>query len=92
MIGKIRRESIFWEQTFRKGTVKMDLLEIRNEIDGIDAQIVELYEKRMEVCKKVAQYKIETGKKVFDKVREEEKIKKVKFLKIQHKCGIICRI
>ena len=58
----------------------MDLLEIRNEIDGIDAQIVELYEKRMEVCKKVAQYKIETGKKVFDKVREEEKIKKVKSL------------
>lgn len=80
MIGKIRRESIFWEHTFRKGTVKMDLLEIRNEIDGIDAQIVELYEKRMEVCKKVAQYKIETGKKVFDKVREEEKIKKVKSL------------
>ena len=58
----------------------MDLLEIRNEIDGIDAKIVELYEKRMEVCKKVAQYKIETGKKVFDKVREEEKIKKVKSL------------
>ena len=58
----------------------MDLLEIRNEIDGIDSQIVELYEKRMEVCKKVAQYKIETGKKVFDKVREEEKIKKVKSL------------
>lgn len=58
----------------------MDLLEIRNEIDGIDARIVELYEKRMDACKRVAQYKIETGKKVFDKVREEEKIKKVKSL------------
>ena len=48
----------------------MDLLEIRKEIDQIDSQIVELYEKRMDACKKVAQYKIETGKKVFDKARE----------------------
>ena len=44
----------------------MDLLELRNELDGIDKNIVELYEKRMEVCKKVAEYKIETGKRVFD--------------------------
>lgn len=58
----------------------MDLLEIRNEIDEIDAQIVKLYEERMEACKKVAEYKIENGKKVFDKVREAEKIKKVKSL------------
>lgn len=58
----------------------MDLLQIRDEIDGIDAKIVELYEERMEACKRVAEYKIETGKKVFDKVREEEKIKKVKSL------------
>lgn len=58
----------------------MDLLQIRNEIDEIDGKIVELYEQRMEACKRVAEYKIETGKKVFDKVREEEKIKKVKSL------------
>lgn len=58
----------------------MDLQKIRNEIDEIDAQIVELYEKRMDECRKVAEYKIETGKKVFDKAREEEKIKKVKSL------------
>ncbi|MBR1693769.1 MAG: prephenate dehydratase [Lachnospiraceae bacterium] len=56
----------------------MDLLEIRKEIDEIDAQIVQLYEKRMDASKRVAQFKIETGKKVFDKQREEEKIKKVK--------------
>lgn len=56
----------------------MDLLELRNRIDEIDGQIVELYEKRMDICKKVAEYKIETGKKVFDRVREEEKIRKVK--------------
>ena len=56
----------------------MDLMELREEIDVIDKQIVELYEKRMELCKDVATYKIETGKKVFDRVREEEKIRKVK--------------
>ena len=32
----------------------MDLLELRNELDGIDKQIVELYEKRMNVCGQVA--------------------------------------
>lgn len=56
----------------------MDLLQLRDEIDVIDKQIVELYEKRVNICKQVAEYKIENGKKVFDRVREEEKIRKVK--------------
>lgn len=56
----------------------MDLVKLREQIDVIDRQIVELYEKRMDVSGQVAQYKIETGKKVFDKEREEEKIRKVK--------------
>ncbi len=55
-----------------------DLLVLRDRIDEIDKQIVELYEKRVDVCKEVAEYKIETGKKVFDKIREAEKIEKVK--------------
>lgn len=58
----------------------MDLLELRKEIDSIDQQIVDLYEKRMEVSKKVAEYKIGTGKKVFDKEREIAKIQAVKSL------------
>lgn len=58
----------------------MDLLELRDKIDVIDRQIVQLYEERMNVCRQVAEYKIETGKKVFDRVREEEKIRKVKAL------------
>lgn len=58
----------------------MDLLQLRDEIDVIDKQIVELYEKRVNICKQVAEYKIENGKKVFDRVREEEKIRKVKAL------------
>ena len=58
----------------------MDLKDLRVSIDEIDAQIVELYEKRMDISRQVAEYKIGTGKKVFDKVREEEKLAKVKSL------------
>lgn len=59
---------------------KLDLQKLRDGIDEIDKQIVALYEERMDICRQVAEYKIETGKKVFDRVREEEKIRKVKSL------------
>ncbi len=52
----------------------IDLGELRNEIDRIDTQIVKLYEERMEISAKVAEYKIGTGKKVFDKEREDAKL------------------
>ncbi len=58
----------------------MDLLQLRDQIDEIDSQIVNLYERRMDVCRQVAEYKIETGKKVFDRQREMEKLSKVKSL------------
>ena len=58
----------------------MDLLELRDQIDEIDSWIVELYEKRMDVCKQVAEYKISTGKRVFDRQREMEKLARVKSL------------
>lgn len=58
----------------------MDLLTLRDKLDVIDAQIVDLYEKRMEICGQVAEYKIQNGKKVFDKQRELEKLAKVKSL------------
>lgn len=58
----------------------LDLQEIRKEIDQVDREIVALYEKRMEMCKNVAEYKIQTGKKVFDKERELIKIQKVREL------------
>ena len=56
----------------------MDLLQLRQQIDNIDEQIVQLYEQRMEICRQVAEYKIQTGKKVFDRQRETEKLAKVK--------------
>lgn len=58
----------------------MDLGDLRKQIDSVDEQIVSLYEERMDICKHVAEVKIETGKKVFDREREKEKIAKVKSL------------
>ncbi|MDE7112868.1 MAG: chorismate mutase, partial [Acetatifactor sp.] len=58
----------------------MDLGELRAGLDEIDAQIVELYERRMDICAQVAEYKIGAGKKVFDRVREQEKLGRVKAL------------
>lgn len=58
----------------------VDLLELRQQLDTLDEKIVELYEMRMDICKEVAEYKIQTGKKVFDKQREMEKLEKVKAL------------
>lgn len=52
----------------------VDLQKSRDEIDKVDRQIVELFEYRMKIAKDVAEYKISTGKKVFDKKREEEKL------------------
>lgn len=51
-----------------------DLKELREEIDKIDKQMVSLYKERMEIAAEVAEYKIDTGKKVFDKEREESKL------------------
>ncbi len=52
----------------------LDLAEIRQKIDRIDHELVALYEERMKLCGDVAQYKIETGKKVLDSKREQEKL------------------
>ncbi|ADL03086.1 prephenate dehydratase [Lacrimispora saccharolytica] len=55
----------------------LDLQEIRKQLDGIDHEIVSLFEKRMKLSGQVAEYKIETGKQVYDKEREQEKIRAV---------------
>ena len=53
---------------------KNALLQIRDQLDVLDHQITELYKKRMDLCEQVAEYKIETGKAVFDPVREAQKL------------------
>lgn len=57
-----------------------DLLVLREEIDKIDKQIVELFEKRMAISEEVAEFKIGTGKKVFDKEREDSKLNTLRAL------------
>lgn len=58
----------------RFGFNMRELSELRDEIDEIDNQIVNLYERRMEISEEVAEYKIAVGKKVFDKEREVAKL------------------
>lgn len=55
-----------------------DLKECREKLDGIDREIVRLFEERMAVCGQVAEYKIETGKAVYDGEREKQKIAAVR--------------
>ncbi|MCC8050394.1 MAG: prephenate dehydratase [Clostridiales bacterium] len=51
-----------------------DLQELRLEIDEVDQQITELFERRMEISEDVARFKIANGRKVFDKEREHSKL------------------
>lgn len=51
-----------------------DLNELRKEIDTIDKAMVDLFEKRMDVSRRVAEYKIANGKKVLDREREQQKL------------------
>lgn len=52
----------------------VDLDKSRKDIDEVDKKIVELFKYRMQLTKDVAKYKIQTGKKVFDKERETAKL------------------
>ena len=49
-----------------------DLNSLRKEIDGIDRQIVALFEQRMAVTQQVGRYKLANGIPVLDRSREEQ--------------------
>ena len=53
-----------------------DLLEIRNRIDAIDGQILDLFKERMSCAAEVAEYKRDTGKPVYDAARERDNIQR----------------
>ena len=42
-----------------------DLAEVRVDIDKVDKEILNLFQKRMELACQVAEYKIATGKSLF---------------------------
>ena len=50
-------------------------IEYRKQIDEIDEQLVKLFSERMEVSKKIGEYKKEKGLPVTDRAREKEKLK-----------------
>lgn len=54
----------------------MSIENLRNEIDSIDKELVELFNRRMETVRKVAEYKKETGAPLYDAQRERELIAK----------------
>ena len=56
----------------------MDLDIIRQEIDQIDDQIVQLLEERMHLVEGVVAYKKSTGKQILDSKREEAIFEKVR--------------
>ena len=56
----------------------MDLASIRQEIDQIDDQIVNLLEERMHLVEGVVAYKKASGKPILDTKREEIIFEKVK--------------
>lgn len=55
----------------------MELTELREQIDGIDRELVELFKKRMSVSAEVAEYKKRTGMNVLDTSRERALLSKV---------------
>lgn len=55
----------------------MGINELRNTIDLLDREIVELLVKRMGVSAKVAAYKIENNMPVLDKAREAALLEKI---------------
>ena len=50
----------------------MDINELREQIDSIDTELVDLYKKRMNVAGEIAIYKKENGMRVADPLRERE--------------------
>ncbi len=48
----------------------MELNELRKQIDKVDKQMAELFEERMNLVKKVSQYKKEHNLPILDKERE----------------------
>ncbi len=55
----------------------MELNDLRNQIDEIDAKLVDLFKRRMNVSAQVAEYKRQTGMNVLDTSRERALLNKV---------------
>ena len=52
-----------------------NLNDVRKKINAIDKEMAKLFEERMKASKEVAEYKMEHGLPIYDKIREEEVIR-----------------
>ena len=55
----------------------MGINELRQQIDSIDNELVELFRRRMDVSREIAQCKKAEGRKVYDGAREREKLAEI---------------
>lgn len=61
----------------------MGLKEYREEIDRIDGQIVDLFQKRMRIAEGIVRIKEQEGRPILDQNREKEKLRQIKELSDQ---------
>jgi len=55
----------------------MSIDKLRADIDNIDSELIDLFERRMRIALEVARYKKESGKPVYDTMRERQLLHKV---------------
>lgn len=55
----------------------MNIDKLRDDIDAIDEQMIDLFKRRMEIALEVARYKKTSGKPVYDNTRERQLLHKV---------------
>ncbi len=55
----------------------MNIEELRKEIDAVDSLLTELFEKRMKIAAKIAQYKKDNNLSVCDKSREAAVLERI---------------
>lgn len=55
----------------------MDIIELREQIDRVDSQIMELFRQRMKISEGIAAYKQAVGKPIYDPERERQKLVKL---------------
>ncbi|WP_044975013.1 chorismate mutase [Ruminococcus sp. HUN007] len=56
----------------------MDLKELRDQIDSVDSELLELFQKRMDLCLQVADYKKKNSVSVLQTGREQQIIDRIK--------------
>ncbi|MBQ7656184.1 MAG: chorismate mutase, partial [Clostridia bacterium] len=60
--------------------MELNLQEIRDKLDGIDNQLIDLFSQRMNLVKDVAAYKQEKSLPILDTKREREIINRVSLM------------